>query len=135
MVTPRQLEWAAGFLEGEGPFVMDPGIRVSAGQVQREPLDRLVALFGGRIRPVTGRNLHAWQVSGKAAAGIMMTLYGLMSPRRKDQIARSLAAWMKKPLANQDKTRCSRGHDYAGANLLRVHGRRRCRACHNAGLN
>lgn len=44
-----QLGWAAGFLEGEGSFTNGGSPCVSAGQVQREPLERLSALFGGRI--------------------------------------------------------------------------------------
>ena len=135
MVTPRQLEWAAGFLEGEGSFTVDSGVRVSAQQVQREPLERLKAMFGGRIRRITGRNCNGWQVSGMTAAGIMMTMYGLMSPRRKKQIAGSLFVWRSKPLPNNLKVACPRGHAYSGHNLLRVHGRRRCRSCHNAGVN
>lgn len=45
------LAWAAGFLEGEGSFCIRSNGRwfLGAGQVDREPLERLQALFGGNI--------------------------------------------------------------------------------------
>src|SRR5439155_26696382 len=54
--TIRDLEWAAGFLEGEGAFGAygnPPRARyprVSASQVNPAPLLRLQQIFGGRIR-------------------------------------------------------------------------------------
>lgn len=44
-VSTLQLAWAAGFIEGEGSF----SNTVTAAQVQKEPIERLHALFGGRI--------------------------------------------------------------------------------------
>lgn len=66
---------AAGFLQGEGCFSIVKknarfhSPRVSAVQVDREPLDRIVALFGGslRIRPARGvnhRDVWYWDLSG-----------------------------------------------------------------------
>ncbi len=52
-VQPKPLDvaWAAGFIEGEGTFVCSHGrgIRVKVVQVNREPLDKLQRLFGGKI--------------------------------------------------------------------------------------
>jgi len=88
----RDLAWAAGFLEGEGSF--SGRSRVSASQVQREPLDRLASLFGGTVRerkdrtsrPWHQQQLHQWDVSGARARGVMLTLYPMMSQRRQQQI-------------------------------------------------
>ena len=39
------------------------------------------------------KGMHYWKISGKVAAGICMTMYSLMSPRRQKQIADTLYAW------------------------------------------
>jgi hypothetical protein len=92
IVTPtmRELGWASGFLEGEGSFGMAGKTqRVSAVQVQREPIDKLQRLFGGTVvsclTPLK-KTAWKWQTSGARARGIMLTLYTLMSSKRKQQI-------------------------------------------------
>lgn len=97
----RDLEWAAGFLEGEGSFSLQwrtPAI--VASQCEMFPLYRLQRIFGGKIYPVApqrnklGKKLaHVWQRTGGPAVQIMMTLYGLMSPTRQAQIRKALAMW------------------------------------------
>ena len=97
--TLRDLEWAAGFLEGEGNFrgasKGEGTARVRCCQVNREPMDRLVAMFGGRLGYVVRKtpncqNVYQWEMSGARARGIMMTLYPMMSEVRKKQIADAL---------------------------------------------
>ena len=96
--TLRDLEWAAGFLEGEGNFrgasKGEGTARVRAVQVNREPMDKLVAMFGGKlsytVRKPPHQNVYQWQMSGARARGIMMTLYSMMSEVRKKQIAVAL---------------------------------------------
>ena len=97
--TVRDLEWAAGFLEGEGNFRgVDKGegtARVRCSQCNREPMDRIVALFGGSLtflkrRSPERQDVWSWQLSGARARGVMLTLYSLMSQKRKEQIAGSL---------------------------------------------
>lgn len=84
--TVRDLEWAAGFIEGEGSFPNMKHPRVCVTQKNLEPLQRLVRLFGGRIYSVKNRDWAIWQISGPRARGVMMTLYSLMSKRRRGQI-------------------------------------------------
>lgn len=97
----KELYWAAGFLEGEGSFHRNHiGLgsteRVNANQVNREPLRRLLNLFGGtlynkRERRDNRQPISAWGIYGARARGAMMTLYLLMSKRRKAQIRKALA--------------------------------------------
>lgn len=94
----QDLAWAAGFLEGEGTFDKAGGsCRVSAPQVNGEPLQRLLAIFGGAVTPRYQPKMHAkftkpaspilyWYVSGSRARGIAMTLYQFMSTKRQGQI-------------------------------------------------
>jgi hypothetical protein len=102
-VSPSQCDigWIAGFIEGEGSFC---GRRkshrtetVTVTQVQREPLERMTRLLGGTIhsrprhhsQPV-GQPYYTWQASGARARGVMLTIFSLMSPRRKGQIRKAL---------------------------------------------
>lgn len=91
-VTPtvRDLEWAAGFLEGEGSFSPSArSHRVAASQNTREPLERLQRLFGGSIcANTTTNNVLVWQTYGSRARGVAFTLYPLLSMRRQAQINR-----------------------------------------------
>lgn len=67
----RSLEhvWAAGFLEGEGFFQKGRWV-MGAGQVNKEPLERLQSLFGGKIYhrkqdPKVRRDWWGWELVGK----------------------------------------------------------------------
>jgi hypothetical protein len=137
-VRTHDLFWAAGFMEGEGSFQNQRNnISLSAVQVQREPLERLHSLFGGTICACKKRgekcsDFFKWQVTGTPAAGLAMTLFSLMSPRRKDQIEAALTKWRHAPLANGKRTVCARGHTFDDANTYRTpKGYRACRACRN----
>ncbi len=102
--TIRDLEWAAGFLEGEGCWLRagKAGFQSGAKQIAtREPLDRLVALFGGAIYAVSharnrsaggkGKDGWEWRACGARGRGVAMTLYPLLSQRRQSQIRGALA--------------------------------------------
>lgn len=147
MVTLRELYWAAGFLEGEGTF---DGVhkgrnpRVSAWQVQKEPLERLQRTFGGTIRyiqrrnaPVTHQPAYAWHLTGVGARGLMMTLYSLMSPKRQVKIGAILGHWrsIESALSRIEKIRaqetCPHGHPWDEENTYVYPGSslRQCKTC------
>lgn len=153
MISDRDLGWAAGFLEGEGSFMFRRyvwtdgyarcGADVVAPQVQREPLDRLRALFGGRISLERPRRPECqpqwrWTLTGPKAIGLMFTLYAIMSPRRRTQIASVIEKWKALPGIGgrgRLKTHCLRGHPFTEANTLRYRRSRPrwrgCRTCAN----
>lgn len=93
LVTVVDLAWAAGFIEGEGSYSTS-GVRgypsVQATQVQAEPLERLRSMLGGRVFHGKTRNIWTWRVNGTRARGVMLTLWPMMSPRRRLQIERVL---------------------------------------------
>ena len=130
------LSWIAGFLEGEGSFIAShASFTVSAVQVQREPLDRLHAALGGTLRPYTNKRgllFWRWTIFGSHAIGAAFTLYVLMSPKRREQIRRMVAAWKLRPGRNNKlKLRCPRGHDLTPDNVYLLGGSRRaCRECY-----
>ena len=142
MISTRDLEWAAGFLEGEGSFLASKsGLSVRAPQVNPEPLLRLKRLYGGSVyhydyrRNARQSTVYIWTVTASTAAGLMMTLFSLMSDKRKEQIKRALAAWKARPPYGKHKTHCKRGHEFTPENTLpngvMPSGKpgRQCRAC------
>jgi len=94
--TTKDLHWAAGFLEGEGCFYSKGNSSViKASQNEIEPLTKLQHLFGGSIKKLTAPKckqgfIWIWSTYGPRATGIMMTLYSILSYRRKLSIVKSL---------------------------------------------
>src|SRR5690349_4872218 len=85
--TMRDLAWAAGFIEGEGSFSNNG--TVAAVQRSPEPLEMLLALFGGSLRlerkhrggfaPTT--RMWIWRTNGARGRGVAMTLYPFLTTR------------------------------------------------------
>jgi len=95
------VEWAAGFFEGEGDLSIDfsqsrngYGGRVSASQSVREPLDRLVELFGGKVyqRKLDGN--YFWTLNCKNALPFLEQIHPyIVSPLRRKEISVYTAFW------------------------------------------
>lgn len=133
MITAGDVKWIAGFLEGEGCFPKAHQLSVSAVQVQLWPLQELQRLVGGTIRAKKVSNpraqpSHQWTLHGPRAAELCMSLYALMSPKRKEAIRRALAQWRTKPFRSGDRKHCPRGHSY---DKIRQ-GNRHCSVCDRA---
>ncbi len=131
--TIAELYWTAGFLEGEGTFRNRPnGIDLSAAQVQKEPLERLQRWFGGalRLQPRRDNPKHhdtwLWELTSTRAIALMMTLFALMSPKRKNAMRAAILAWRAKPLRRHVDF-CIHGH--ARAQFPKVGGYLRSRQC------
>ena len=97
--TVRDLEWAAGFIEGEGCFSrLGDSEVVSVSQIEKEPVEKLLQLFGGSLNQrrdewATHKRKHpiwVWRACGSRARGVMMTLYPLLAKRRQSQIKRAM---------------------------------------------
>lgn len=132
------LAWAAGFLEGEGSFGINGGsARVTAAQVQKEPLDRMHRLFGGHLwlkqpNGVGNQPIWVWYVNSRRSAAVMMTLYSFMSPKRKLEIEFALSEWRSaRNMKSAGSLVCTRGHSITGDNAVQVPSRTfpMCRAC------
>lgn len=95
----HELYWVAGFLEGEGNFALRGRKRTSpvasACQVGLHPLERLQRIVGGRIAPYNSTT-HVWTLNENRTIQLAMTLYPLMSPKRKIQIQKVIEAWKAK---------------------------------------
>ena len=88
--TTADIAWISGIYEGEGWVVrVRPGLpAVSIGQKDRWMLDKARDLFGGSVN--VGKDFYTWHLHGSAARGFLMTIYSFLSPRRQEQVARSL---------------------------------------------
>lgn len=100
MISAEDIGWVAGFLEGEGCFNWaQRRLSVNTTQKDWEPLVRLQEVVGGTLRQYKNRKQMLWRhvVTGPQAAGLMMTVYTLMSARRRDQIKTALQGWQSVP--------------------------------------
>jgi hypothetical protein len=92
------IHWAAGIYEGEGSCQNvggSPVVHVN----QKDPfiLHRLREFFGGTVRQrasvrlLTGREIHRWILSGRRARGFLLTMFTMLSQRRRAQVRLALA--------------------------------------------
>jgi hypothetical protein len=93
--TLQDITWAAGFYEGEGCAHHNGGWTANVMFAQKDiwPLQRLRALFGGKLSLTTkrnGRQYHTLQIVGPLARGFLFTIFTLLSPRRRRQIKEAL---------------------------------------------
>jgi len=127
-----RLAWVAGFIEGEGSFTHSGSFGVVASQVQLLAFEKLQRLFGGTItkkgKPPKShhRQCYTWYLHGYKAAALAMTLWTLMSPRRREQIERALTKWKKQQLPQSLRTHCPHGHPLR---LRKDSSRRECPIC------
>lgn len=102
--VPTQLElyaWAAGVLEGEGSFTLHNRNypRVTCSMTDKDILDRLVAVLGGRVTERLRKNsgqphwkpAWSWYVCGNEAAAVMRLVHPWMGERRGARIDHVLA--------------------------------------------
>jgi len=88
--TTQDLVWAAGIYEGEGSCRYGTGSEAACvSQKDDWLLLRLQALFGGTITR-SNSACGLWQIYGARARGFLQSIYGLLSPRRQDQVRRAL---------------------------------------------
>ena len=133
----NDLYWAAGFLDGEGSFIFtNPNHTacIQAGQKGIELLLRLKKMFGGSICTCIGginkNRYFKWSMQGIGAAGVMMTLYTLMSQKRQEQIKKTIALWKTYKPHSKYRTHCPKGHEYSLENTyIRADGKRKCKQC------
>lgn len=105
----QDIAWLGGLLEGDGTFTtmrrrtrqgQYPAIRLAMSDEDTIKRAAKVAGVGRVYGPYTraaglgNKPMWVWHVQRQAdAAGLMMTLYPLMSARRKGRIREVLAAW------------------------------------------
>ena len=92
------IDWLAGFYEGEGCPSTLRSFQLRIGQKHREALDRVQDVFGGNVRHVTHRNGlvpqwkgYEWFMGGKAAVTLALELLKHMqAPNKIEQLTHAL---------------------------------------------
>ena len=143
----KDINWLAGFLEGEGSFMMTRNgkksrmPRLTASQKQRWPLEKVLSIIRlGNVHYIESIDMYFYNLYCNNAIQWMMTLYSLMSPRRQEQIRKVIELWKNSPgsvgngSVNRNKTHCPKGHEYTKENTymcLKKNGKisRSCRIC------
>jgi len=133
----KHIGWIAGFIEGEGSFTWAGStICVSATQVDKQPIQDLQDMLGGGIgtfsrKEVTGNIYHRWQVYGPRAAGVMMTLYPMLTRRRQSKIRQLLKVWLVKGRSKTERDLYfSCGHKKSSSyTFINSRGYLSCRIC------
>ena len=110
----KDIHYIAGLLEGEGCFSTAtlgkhkrPSVQV--GMTDPEPLAKVAKLLYGKVLgpypPVkkSYKPKYRLQFTGPKAIGVMLTLFSLLSPRRKEAIKKALKASTLKYKTNQAK--------------------------------
>ena len=140
-ISLNDLNWVAGFLEGEGYFSKGSSISVQASQVQLEPLERLQRIVGAgsilkyRRNKPNQNDFYKWSVHGMTAEDLMKLLFPLMSPKRQKVISGALAHYAALPGPNLIKSggrrMCGHSlHAWIPENLkIDSHGRKYCHPC------
>ena len=81
--------WLSGIIEGDGSISPDNGTeRISITQKDRWLLDKIQKRLGGTV--YKDRTKHNISLYGKRARGVLQSIYELMSPRRQEQIKKTM---------------------------------------------
>lgn len=131
----HEITWIAGLLEGEGYFGDKPVIEIPSTDL--DTIQKYRSVIGVEnsiyvIDPPTDNHKIAYKIriGGSIAIQWMMTIYPLMSSRRKEAIRKAISRWKTQTIQNQQKTHCNNGHLLSGSNLgLNIGGFRVCKIC------
>lgn len=116
VLTTTEIAWLAGLLEGEGSFsTCKDNVHIQIAMTDRDVILRAhLLLHGNRLEPRQYTRQHkdgrigttSWwetRVTGRRAAGWMMTVYPLMGCRRKARIRELLNKWKTNALLRDRK--------------------------------
>ena len=107
-MTSADVAWAAGLFEGEGSILVPTermrSIRLRVGSTDRDVLDRLVQVIGGKVRgpyQPNGRNtppgrkpIYMWEVQGtNPAQQVLRLFWPYLGIRRRARAAEAFAEY------------------------------------------
>jgi hypothetical protein len=135
MISTAEFHWLAGLLEGEGYFaVTQKTLKIELRMTDEDVVCRAQLLLHCRNARLRVRQnaadgyqrkpIYKIEVTGRAAAAWMMTLYSLMGIRRKAKIRECLGKWRRIRLGNGFRQQCLRGHPYDRFSMMLIPTRR-----------
>lgn len=128
MLSPKDIGWLAGILEGEGCFSIrdtggtNPGLSIQLQMTDEDVILRafhltnLGTIYGPTQYSNRRKPMYHWYVANKKeVVQILMTIYPLMHSRRQAKIKELLAVWKSIPHDS-----CRKGHPRNGLNKCKV---------------
>jgi hypothetical protein len=94
----KDIYYVAGILEGEGCFSYYNAPRIFLKMTDRDVIEKVKFIMNVNVS-IGEQNRNGWKtacvlaINSHQAIGWMMTLYPLMSARRKEQIKQVLSTW------------------------------------------
>lgn len=114
------LGYVAGIIDGEGWIVLQSGlVRIGVKMTDLDVLERCqkvtgVGTISGPIEQEDRKPQWTWTVSKQAdVAGLLMTIYPLMSQRRQTRISYVLQRWRERPLYHFSGSPCGTHSGFA----------------------
>lgn len=95
----KDIYYVAGILEGEGCFSYYNAPRIFLKMTDFDVVNKVKSIMnvnvsiGSSIREIGNKRVYVLAVNSYHAIGWMMTLYPIMSARRKEQIKQVLSEW------------------------------------------
>ena len=104
-VSERDIAWVAGLLEGEGCFQNHPTQvtpRIVLSMSDQDTVEKYAKVVGATAQIfvrnfANKKSAFVCTISGRLAIGWMMTIYPLMSVRRRGRIKDVVAKWKSRP--------------------------------------
>lgn len=110
MITTNQIHWIAGLLEGEGSFGFHKTPTIQLNMIDLDVIEKVRYIIKpdaniGLIQRPSNQTQYKINISSIKAIEWMMTIYPLMSLRRKQQIQFVLDQWrqMKRFLPSKEE--------------------------------
>jgi hypothetical protein len=137
-MTPHELHWLAGWLEGEGTFYFtkaksSPTVVIQVFSIDFDIIEKAASLMGGKIYSIKprARSQGGFRVHLESlpAVELMNELLPLMGVRRRAQIEIALEGWLNRPNKPVNKLcACGCGREVFGRPRL-IYARRDTGAC------
>ena len=125
--TIKEIAWLAGLLEGEGYFGCNRTAVIQLGMTDEDTISKARDMMSldKKIYIISKENrktIYYFKVQGSLAIQWMLTIYSLMSRRRKEKIREILAKYKEMPNRVYGALYCTKGHLLIGDD---------CRICIN----
>jgi len=117
MTKITDIYWLAGFLDGEGYFGYQHGNIITISQTDLDLVERTKKIMKTnssikltKAKKDNHQDKYTLTVSGTLAVQWMMTLYSIMSLRRKIRIRETLNYWKESKNRQKGADYCTKGH-------------------------
>lgn len=138
-MTPVEIAWLAGILEGEGYFASHRGSPyIKVDMTDRDIIARIAALAGMAVRgprqpkgKPTYKPVWSCYISGHKAIGVMLTVYTHLGARRRAAVRGAVATWRSSPYPTRLSRERARAKGLDCGHEDGYYARGQCRSCYS----